>query len=99
MAVLQRRRDQRARRPWPSARSEPDVLWNGRRAGAFEILLDPGLRVTEQIVPLGPGLQKFLEGGVVFASQADVGGKIDGRRRQHEVAEIRVAVLRDKRPE
>jgi len=53
----------------------------------------------EQIVPLGPGLQKLLQGVVVFAPQADVGGKIDGRRGQHEVAEIRIAVLRDERSE
>src|SRR5271167_4136021 len=78
--------------------SKPDVLWNIRGTRAVEILLDAGLGVTEQIVPLCPGLQKLLQGVVVFAPQADVGGKIDGRRRQHEVAEIRVAVLRDERP-
>src|SRR5262245_47577075 len=65
----------------------------------FRDTFDPGLRVAEQIVPLGPGLQKFLQGVVVFASQADVGSKIDDRCWQHEVAEIWVAVLRDKRPE
>src|SRR6516165_1485336 len=79
--------------------SEPDVFRDVRGTRALEILLDAGLGVTEQIVPLGPGLQKLLESVVVFAPQADVRGKIDGRRRQHEVTEIRVLVFRDERPE